>query len=313
MRPDLPPERLLLPFSAGPYRMAMGLVACAPDAVFEIDALYPAEMAERRRLLAGRHADVFATTPGAGPACAELLRMLADHLPRRHPSLFRCDGDRLHNALTNETWDLAQTDPLEVAGRLVQEDLCLIDTTGPAPVLAAAVLCFPSRWRLVEKIGRPLLQVHEGVPGYAERLSGAVDRFMATLKPGRAAERQNWSVIDDGTLFQQTAKYRSGVNPAVTEANAPGTLFLRVERQTFLRLPHSGATLFAIRVHSYALARVLAVPGAAKDLAAAVRGLPERMAAYKSLPTIDGALLACLDAAAQGAAGRDGPGHPAVA
>ena len=268
-----PPERALLPFGAGPFRMAMSLVAGAPDDLVEIDDRYGAEMAERRGLLATRRGDVFAAEPGCGAARAEVLAVLAELLPRRYPAWFAREGGRLSNHLTGEAWDLAAPahDPLELAGRLVQEDLCVIDTSGPAPVLAAAILCAPSRWVLAEKIGRPLAAVHGAVPLYAERLAAPVDRFVGALRPGKLAERLNWSVVDDGALFQTAGKFRSGHNASITPGNAPDRLFVRVERQTLMRLPQSGAVLFAIRVHSYPLARVLAVPGAAVGLAAAVR------------------------------------------
>ncbi len=296
--PPLPPERLLLPFIPGPYRMAMNLVTLPPDELLEIDERYPAEMAERRDLLATRHAEVFAVTPGSEPTRAEVLDVLAALLPRRYPGWFTRDGAALRNHLTGEDWDLAAPahDPLELAGRLVQEDLCLIDTAGPEPVLSAAVLCAPTRWRLHEKIGLPLATVHGPVPIYTERLARPVDRFMNALQPGKLAERVNWSVIDDGALFQLHGKHRTAVNPVVTPENAPDTLFLRCERQTLMRLSRSGAVLFAIRVHSYPLARVLAVPEAAANLATAVRGLPDAFSTYKSIPTIEAALLACLEA-----------------
>ncbi len=292
----LPPERIRLPFGPGPFRMAMSLVACPPDDLVEIDAHYPAEMAERRDLLATRHAEVFAAVPGSEPARRDVLALLAELLPRRHPDWFTRDGAGLHNHLTGETWDLDRPDcdPLELAGRLVQEDLCIIDTSGPAPVLSAAILCAPSRWRLAEKIGRPLAAVHHAVPLYADRLAVPVDRFMSALRPGRAAERLNWSVVDDGALFQVGGKHRTGIDPSVTPENAADRLYVRVERQTFIRLP-SDAVLFAIHVHSTRLATVLETPGVAAALAAAIRALPESLAVYKSLPTIRDALLIRLE------------------
>ena len=295
---DLPPERLLLPLETGPFRMAMDLVSRPPDELAEIDALYPVQMQDRRRLLDTRHGEVFAVTPGSAPARAEVLEMLANLLPSRHPAWFARDGDTLHNRLTGETFDLLHLphDPLEVAGRLVQEDLCLIDVSGPAPVLAAAILCAPSRWRLAEKIGRPLLAVHGPVPFYAERLAKAVDRFMAMLRPGKLVERLNWGVFDDDALFQPQPAGRSA-GRAITEENAPDRLFLRVERQTLLRLPRSGTVLFAIRVHSYALRRVLAEPGAATSLHSMIRQLPDALAEYKGLLDIRAPILAALAAA----------------
>ena len=297
----LPPEALYLPFEAGPHRMLMGLVARHPDKLIEIDELYPAEMAERRALLNGRRHEVFVALAVSEQARRETLDRIATVLPARYPAWFARHGDRLCNRPTGEEWDVSDPpcDPLELAGRLVQEDLCLIQPTDAGPVLQAAVLCAPSRWRLHEKVGRPLAAIHHPVPLYADQLSAPVDRFMRHLKPGKLAERLNWSVTDDPALFQIEGKHRTQTDPTITAANAASRLFLRVERQTLSRLPSGGFVLFTIRVHSYKLARVLAQPGAAARLAAALRALPPSMAVYKSLPPFRDALLSHLDAISQ--------------
>jgi hypothetical protein len=297
--PNLPAQAMHLPFEDGPFRMAMGLVACPPGDWFELDACYPAELAERRALLADRRAEVFAACPGSDAARAEVLATVADHLAAHHPGWFRRAGAHLENLLTGERWILDQPspDPLEIAGLLVQEDLCVIRPTADGPVLDAAVLCAPSRWRLAEKIGRVLLDVHAPVPFYADRLGSAVDRFMRSLKPGRIALRMNWSVVDDPALFQPTGKFRGARDPSITAANAGARLYLRTERQTFRLLERSGSVLFGIRVHSHPVARVAALPGVAPRLAAAIRALPEPMQRYKSLPAYGAALLEYLDAA----------------
>ena len=297
----LPPETLHLPFEPGPYRMAMGLVTLPEAAWFELDDRYQPELRERRRLLNHCHSDVFAALPSAAAAGAETLAAVADFLTTHHPDWFARHGDILRNHLTGEDWDLASPpcDPLELAGRLVQEDLCIIQHQDAAPVLTAAVLCFPSRWRLAEKLGRPLAEVHERVPFYPERLARPVDRFMHHVKPGHIAARLNWSIPDDAALFQPGGKWREAHNPAVTADNAGETLFLRVERQTLRRLPSSGAVLFGIRVHVYPLAAAIASPETAASLAQAVRALPEQTARYKSLPLIRDAVLTWLDQAAR--------------
>ena len=299
MRP-LPPETVYLPFEAGPYRMALGLTAATDADWFEFDALYPTEMAERRRLLADHHPEVFATLPVSDAARAEALTRVAANLAAHHPTWFTRSGDRLTNHLTGEAWNLADPgqDPLELAGRLVQEDLCIIQVPDETPIFTAAVLCFPSRWRLGEKIGKPLADVHGPVPVYAERLEKPVDRFMRHLKDGHIAARLNWSVLDDPALFQPTGKWREGANTAITQANAGASLYLRVERQTLRRLPDSDAILFGIRVHCYRLDAVIRTPELAARLAGAVRALPEAIMHYKSMLPIQAALTGWLDAEA---------------
>jgi dimethylamine monooxygenase subunit A len=277
----------------------MSLVALPAAEWFELDERYPDDMAQRRRLLAEQHDDVFGVLPEAEDASRELLERLVTYLTTQFPDWFSRDGNTLANHLTNETWELADPPchPLELAGRLVQEDLCIIQTHDSAPPrFTAAVLCFPSRWRLHEKLGKPLLAVHGPVPHYAERLATPVDRFMAKVKPGHIASRLNWSVLDDAAMYQPTGKWREAANTAITADNAGDTLYLRVERQTLTRLPQSGAVLFGIRVHSYPLACAITRPAAAARLAEAVRALPDATAHYKSLKAFGPALLAWLDA-----------------
>jgi hypothetical protein len=295
--PSLPEQTVYLPFEAGEFRMSMSLTAAPDSAWFELDARYQDEMRLRRDLLATRHDDVFAALPESHDARAETLELVAAHLAHHHPAWFARDGSQLHNRLTGETWNLTppDCDPLELAGRLVQEDLCIIQPAEDGPRFIAAILCFPSRWRLHDKIGRPLAAVHGPVPLYADRLAKPVDRFMRHVKPGHVAQRLNWSLMDNPALFQTGGHGRDGINPAITAQNAGETLNLRVERQTLRRLPRSDTVLFGIRVHVYRLDRVLGTPALAARLAEAIRALPSELNRYKSIGTFREAVLGWLD------------------
>ena len=304
----LPDQVVHLPFEPGPYRMAMDLVTVPEADWFELDRQYLPEMAERRRLLTTEHTQVFAATPQSDPARAEALNLIITALTSHHPDWFTRANSELRNHLTGESWNLEQPpqsrtgtpapDPLELAGRLVQEDLCLIQNTQEGPVFTAAVLCFPSRWRLMDKLAQPLSVVHGSVPLYADRLARPVDRFMRHLKPGHIVSRLNWSLLDDPTLFQPGGKWRINGGSAITPKNAGSHVFLRVERQTLRRLPVSQAILFAIRVHVYPLEQVIIHPDRAAALADAVRALPAEMQHYKSLLPFRDALLSWLHALA---------------
>jgi hypothetical protein len=296
--PSLPKQAVYLPFEPGPYRMVMALTTVPESAWFEFDERYADEMAEKQQLLRERHRDVFAALPVSDAARAETLRAIVTNLVANAPQWFVRDGDTLHNTLTGEIWDVTapSCDPLELAGRLVQEDLCIIQQGDGGPIFTAAILCFPSRWRLHEKIGKPLGAVHGPVPHYAEKLAAPVDRFMARVKPGHIASRLNWSVLDSPAMFQPGGKWRQQTDTAITPDNAGEWLHLRVERQTLRRLPQSGAILFGIRVHSYQMARAITTRADAVRLAEAVRALPDATVHYKSLKVYGAALLAWLDA-----------------
>lgn len=306
MRQALPPSPRHLPVDPGPYRPAMGLIARPLSALTEFAEDYPAQMAERRDLLASRHDAVFGALPGSEAARAETLSVIAAHLATDRAEWFTRDGDMLVNHLTGEAWRLDDPgcDALELAGRLVQEDLCLLapDDEG-ALRLVAAVLCFPSRWRLADKLGQRMDAIHGPVPRYAEKLGRPVDRFLGLLKPGRLVERMNWSVHDDPALFQPAGHGATEIDPTITAANAGARLTFRVERQTLSRLPESGAVLFTIRTHQHALAEMVASPEAASILHAAVTALPPDVAAYKSVGPFRESLLAWLAARAGSADG----------
>jgi hypothetical protein len=98
-----------------------------------------------------------------------------------------------------QTWDLAQPalHPLELAGRLVQEDLCLMARAATRAVyrLVGASVCFPTRWRLADKIGQPLQAIHAPVPDYDAQLASTMERFFARLKPDKLVWRCNWSLM----------------------------------------------------------------------------------------------------------------------
>lgn len=285
----LPAPVLHLPYQPGPQKMVMGLTAIQEPDWLEWDARLPEQRAERARLLAARRAEVLADTPGSAPACAELRDMLAAWLAAHRPG-------------TVTGWDAAEH-PLATVAPWVAEDFCLMQPGPDGPVLIAAILCFPSRWRLSEKIGRPMQAIHKTVPGYGKTLGRPVDRFLGALKEGRLAVRFNWSIHEDATLYQPTGHGLTDHDPSITPENAGETLWLRVERQTFRLLPASGVIAFGIGTHVTPLAAVVAVAGEAEKLASAIRGLPPEMERYKSLRPYRSALLDYLDARATQAGG----------
>ncbi|HXP30213.1 MAG TPA: DUF3445 domain-containing protein [Stellaceae bacterium] len=288
------------PFDGGRFRPAMGLMPLNESNWLEIDRHFAAGLAEKRALLAERHGEVFAALPAAAAPASELLALLAAHLPRHHPEIFRRENDRLFNRANGEDWDLTRGDlhPLDLAGRLVQEDLCLLEAASDSYRLIGATLCSPSRWRLAEKIGRPLAAIHAPVPGYGAALARPVDRFFAHLKPGKLVWRLNWGVLDDPAPFQPVAAPAA----SITAEKAGELLWLRVERQTLRRLVATGAVVFAIRTHITPLAAAIRMPADAADLAAAIRAMPEDMRRYKRIALFAPAVLAWLDQRAGAAA-----------
>jgi hypothetical protein len=277
--------RLPLVFLDGPWKLAMGLGALDPADWLWRDERFAAETAERAALAEARPEEVHALLPGAEPAARELLAMVVGHLERDHGVRVQPDQS---------------TSPLLGLVPLAQEDFCLMQRRpdDEAYALAGALLCFPAHWRLREKLGRPLAEIHAPVPGFNERLGGPADRFFRNLAAERPVWRANWSVVESPALFHPQPREPL---PGLSAENAGELLWLRVERQTLRRLPRTEALVFTIRTLVRRLDRVAGEPGVAAAMAARVREMEEGMAAYKGLPALRGPLLAYLDALADAA------------
>lgn len=282
-----------LPFEAGPHRMQMGLMALKPQDWIEIDDALATTLLAKRRLLADRHGEVFAALPGTEAAGAEVLHLLADHLPRRFPAQYPRMNTTIAIAATGELVGIGTpgVHPLETAARLVPEDLCLMRRTEAGYILAAACVCFPSRWRLADKIGRSLKAIHGPVPGYADALEAPVDRFFDRIAADKPVWRLNWTIHDSPDLFQPASVKRA------PPADFGRAVFLRVERQTLRRLPQSGDVLFTIRTYITPLGEIARDADAARRLAAAIENLPAALREYRSLTQFADALVAWLRAA----------------
>jgi dimethylamine monooxygenase subunit A len=281
-----------LPFLDALEVLNMGLKALDPRDWIEVDGQFAAQLAERRRLLEVRRDEVLAALPGSEAGRQEVLELLLEHLPARFPEIYRHADGAIENLATGERFVIAEFEKIELAGRLVQEDLCLMSAGENGYRLVAGVLCFPSHWRLLDKLGRSLGKIHEPVPGFAERLGPTVDRFFESIRAERPVWRANWALVDTPELH--LSPEHRGKPASVSAENAGERLWLRVERQTLRRLPRSGDVLFTIHTSVVPLAEALRTP-AAKALAARVRAMPEDLARYKSIAPIRAPLLAWLE------------------
>lgn len=299
---NLPNVRDYVASPLSPFPLTMGLRSLDLADWIEVDKLIPAQLAEKRRLLAARHQEVFAALPQAEPGSQETLELLVSHLLTHYPQIYEQTETDFINKATGEAWNLAHSKlhPLELAGRLVQEDLCLMgrDRATGEYRLTGACLCFPTRWRLSEKVGKSLDAIHGPIPGYAGHLATPVNRLFERLKTNKAVWRLNWSVLDDPALFQPGGHSNTDYETGVTSENAGDLLWLRMERQTLRRLPQSQDILFTIRVYNHPLSILADRPEQAANLALALKGLDEPMRVYKSMPPIIEAAVAWLERAA---------------
>lgn len=216
-----------------------GTVPIAPEDWLQRDEAFAAQMAYRDRLIAERPEAVHALADSAAPAAAELLVTVLAHLDgaagyvREGGAMRRPDGERVP----------LDGPPLLVAGRLAQEDFVILEKPEGAAehVLTGAILCFPSTWTLAQKFGRTLSRIHLPVESYDAEIARRVQRLFDFIRPDQPMMRANLLLHGEAELHNPRVEFERR-RPEVPR-------YLRVERQTFLRLPVSRAVVFGI--HSY--------------------------------------------------------------
>ena len=216
----------------------------APDDWLRVDDAFAEQMALRDRLIAEMGERVHITRPEAETAAEEILHMALEVLRTRSgyrvapTHVTRPDGVEVK---------LDDLPPLATLGRLVQEDICLLQQQGDEHALTAACLCFPASWTLAEKIDRPLIGIHEPVTSYTGDIARRVQRLFDAIRVDRPLRRANCLLYDDPTLFQPRMMAERRIKP---KARAE---YIRTERQCLLRLPNTNAVAFSI--HTTVLAR----------------------------------------------------------
>src|SRR5207247_2314497 len=148
---------------------------------------------------------------------------------------------------------------LRALGEFWEPDFLLLKTSADGEIrLLGGCVCFPSSWRLSEKIGRPVEFIHSVVPGLNAGLGTAIHTFLAKLKPGIAWQRFNWGLSRSPELNQHPERRLPPLDATVRLAE----VWLRVEDQALVALPKSGGILFGIRIVNRSLAEVAANPAA---------------------------------------------------
>lgn len=209
-----------------------------------VDEAFAGQMAERDRLILGLPHVVGALLERGRPAAEELWQVVLSRLSQAdgykvgRSRVLRPDGVEV---------PLDRDRPLLTLGRLVQEDLCLMEREGDEHVLTGAVLCFPASWSLDEKIGRPLIGIHRTVNPYDGDMARRVQRMFDAIRPEKPLWRMNALVYADPTLHQPGREDSP-------RTDRRGGQYLRAERQCLVKLPRTGAVVFSIHTYVVRLA-----------------------------------------------------------
>ena len=245
MTPDDIPAEV---FSGKPHKLTMGLRPLDMSTWLDPDPDDP-QRVERRRLVEQHRDEVFGALPGSDDACSSV-------------------------AVAVSRWvgvPLAGEDhPLLEAALLVRDDLCVLARVQRQWTLVAGVVCFPSRWRLSDKLGRDVMTIHDPVPGYRSRLEAPTQQAFAAIAGHAARWRVNATLVDDPELFQPVAP------EGRTHRPGPAS-YLRVERQCLV--PVGDLIVFSIRTSVRAVAELS--PVEAEAVLSAAHNTPDDLAAYR--------------------------------
>ena len=195
-------------------------------------------------------------------------------------------------------------------GRQVQEDLILMaEREESDTVCVGGHLCFAASWCLDDKIGQNFLRIHEDIPQFLERIGRPADLMMRRLKAGRPTGRLNWTISSTDRLNLAPAVSHEWVQTrrGITADNAGDRCFLRIERQTFSRLPKTRGILFTIRTYRNPVAEVVADPERLRRFTAVVKGIPRPTREYKGMASFADALIDYLEACCRLQAGPRPP------
>ena len=237
----------------------------------------------------GEPADFFAPSSGHEELVAELQRWLRTE-PKTYAALLPQGETLLKEAAElASAWNgfvsPSSSVPWQtclVLGEFWEADYLLLKCDADNEIrLYGGCLCFPSSWRLSDKIGKPIEFIHGPVPGLNQSIGQGIHKFLAALKPGTASLRHNWGLARSPELNHHPDR----ALPRLSETVNADEVWLRVEYQVLVALPKTGGILFGIRVVNQRLLEVKADTVAATRLCRALEAMPEEMARYKGLAT----------------------------
>ncbi|KAL1957363.1 hypothetical protein VTO42DRAFT_6043 [Malbranchea cinnamomea] len=293
------------PWSDGPYHITMGLKKVNVEDWIELDKTYLDKYRLKQDLFRERRDDVLQILPGCDDAAFEALDLLVDVLPRRYPTMFRrLEPSKIENLVTGDVWDVRRESPiwekyhpLEVMSLLATEDFFILQTDGETATttLRAGCVCFPAGWKIRERIGHSLWQLHAGkVPQYESKLAKSMDKFFTNLRVESSIQRFNFAIDDSPDLFHPHSHHNLTPEQLGREISL-SDLHLRVERQVLQRLPRTRAFMFSIRTYITPITKVTEDRAVARALRTNVNSFTEDVARYKNKPLWENLLKEHLD------------------
>jgi hypothetical protein len=176
--------------------------------------------------------------------------------------------------------------PMEYITRQAQGDWVIVDQRDGNLWMDAGMVTTQADWSLDFDIGMNFFEWHGPVPLAHE--AGVFDRalkYLLAMRVGAPTRRLNWTMTVNPLLDTSPERYPvwGPDRTTLTPDNIGRKLHLRVELQSFWRLPRSNALLFPIRCYLIRLDELVTVPKWARRLPRVLGSLPQELVDYKGL------------------------------
>lgn len=223
------------------------------------DEAFAGQMALRDGLIARQRDAVHGLMPQARAAAEELYDVVLEQLSRDAGYLVQAQSVQRPDGVVVE---LDRSNPLLTLGRLVQEDLCILQSQEGEHHLTGAILCFPASWTLAQKLGRAMTSIHIPVGSYTPEMAARVQRMFDAIRPEQGLWRMNYLTYATDVLHHPRLEEAPRDRRKTVEKP-----FVRCERQCLIRLPQTRAVVFTIHTYLMPISRL--PPDAQAGLAAA--------------------------------------------
>jgi dimethylamine monooxygenase subunit A len=264
--------------------------------LIDVDEHYVAEM-EDRALVLREDPLRCQSLPHMTLAGWDLLELLMEQQALGYPEHFELHRNGDQWRWINRPLDIDDTftfgdgstlpyGPMAYITRQSQGDFCILDQRDGNLWMDAGMVTTQADWSLDFDIGMNFFEWHGPVPLAHEM--GVFERalkFMLNLRLGQPVRRFNWTMTVNPRLDTSPENYHKwGVDrTTVTPENVGEKVHLRVELQSFWRLPRSNAIVFPIRCYLIKLEELVTVPKWARRMHRVLRDLPPELVDYKGL------------------------------
>jgi dimethylamine monooxygenase subunit A len=261
---------------------------------FDVDEHYVAEMEDRAMVL-DEDPLRCQSLPHMSLAGWDLLELIMVSKSEDYPDLFQLyrDGNKwrwvntplgIDDSFTFLDETTLPYGPMEYITRQTQGDFCVLDQRNDNLWMDAGMVTTQADWSLDFDIGMNFFEWHAPVPlAHEMGIFQRALKFLLSVRQGAPARRLNWTMTVNPLLDTSPENYHKWgpQKTTLTPENIGKKQHLRVELQSFFRLPRSNGLVFPIRCYLIAFEDLVTMPKWGRRLHRVVRDLPVELASYK--------------------------------